>query len=176
MHNKKINFVKAKTYRVIAGFNDPSVSAIAAQITTDHGSGDYVNDNSDVLSELTDLENLFPANFALLDIDLSGHVLVGGYKTGATPWGFKKNEDYGLFFFRMLYLDGTPATGIVPIAERALGAAGFAALTNAPDELDQGYYYIDIVAADLNSDSEVAMRFRYSGCRLVWYKIPIQGK
>lgn len=95
-----------------------------------------------------------------------------------TPWGFKKNTNYGPFVFYLVSSSDhiTPATGLTVAATRSLDGGAFSSTTNAVSEIGGGFYKVNVVAADLNATAEVALRFAAAGADPVWFKIPLQGK
>jgi hypothetical protein len=76
----------------------------------------------------------------------------------------KKNVAFDNFMFKMFDVDGDPATGKTVTATRAIDGGAFAACTNSVAEMSDGYYSIDLSAADLNGDS-IALKFTASGCK-----------
>lgn len=70
-----------------------------------------------------------------------------------------KNQPLAAFQFLMT--DSTlhaPKTGLTVTAQRSLDGGGFAACANSVVEVGNGWYKIDLAAADLNGNS-VALRF-----------------
>jgi hypothetical protein len=80
--------------------------------------------------------------------------------------GIKKNTALSAFSFLMVDdTDGkTPETGLTVTAQRMLDGAGFNAATNSPVEVSNGWYKIDLSAADLNGNV-VVLRFSAAGAR-----------
>jgi len=76
----------------------------------------------------------------------------------------KKNTAALNFCFPMYDNNGNPKTGLTVTAQRRIDNGAFAACTNAPTEVANGWYTIDLTAADLNGNS-VALRFSCSGNR-----------
>lgn len=74
----------------------------------------------------------------------------------------KKNVAYAAFTFMMYDTNGDPATGLTVTAQRSLDGAAFAACANAVAEIGNGWYKIDLAAADLNADN-VALKFTATG-------------
>jgi hypothetical protein len=64
----------------------------------------------------------------------------------------KQNTALNDFVFTMVLSSDhvTPATGLTVTAERSIDGAAFAATTNSPTEISNGYYSIDLSAADMN--------------------------
>jgi hypothetical protein len=88
-----------------------------------------------------------PTNFSSLAIDSSGRVT---YAPGEMQ--VKTNTALNNFAFLMVSSSDhvTPKTGLTVTAQRAINGGAFAACTNAPTELANGIYLINLSAADLN--------------------------
>ena len=117
-----------------------------------------------------------PTNFSALAITAGGAVTAGTVsdKTGYTLAGttdanvvsvaaaasnIKKNTALANFMFLMT--DSTthaPKTGVAVTATRSLDGAAFGACANAVSEIGNGWYKINLAAADLNGNN-VALRF-----------------
>lgn len=83
--------------------------------------------------------------------------------TDNLPSAVKKNTALNAFpFFMVRSTDHvTGATGLAVTAERSLDGGAFAPTTNAPTEIANGIYIINLSAADLNANT-VALRFTAS--------------
>jgi hypothetical protein len=77
-----------------------------------------------------------------------------------TPGRVTKNTALAAFPFKMVLSSdhATAATGLTVTATRSLDGAAFAACANAVSEISNGWYKIDLAAADLNANT-VALRF-----------------
>ena len=80
-------------------------------------------------------------------------------------WGFPKNAIYNNFMFQMFLASdhATPATGVAVTATRSIDGAAFAACANAVTEISNGWYKINLAAADLNGNL-IALRFTAALC------------
>lgn len=76
----------------------------------------------------------------------------------------KKNTALANFAFVMLNTAGTPQTGLTVTATRSLDGAAFGACANAPTEVANGWYVINLTAADMNG-TNVALRFTAATAR-----------
>jgi hypothetical protein len=76
----------------------------------------------------------------------------------------KKNTALSNFpFYLVLSSDHvTPATGKTVSAYRSIDGGAFAACTNSPTEISNGFYKIDLSAADMNGDT-ISLRFSATG-------------
>lgn len=88
-------------------------------------------------------------------------------KTGyslSSDFRVKKNTALPKFMFMMIDSSdhATPITGRTVTAERSIDGAAFAACANSVTEISDGWYYIDLAAADLNGDV-IALRFAATG-------------
>ncbi len=95
-----------------------------------------------------------PNNFDLLSIDSSGHVRV--------QTGVRKNTALANFQFVMVDASQAPTAGLTVTATRNIDNAGFAACANAVAEVANGWYVINLAAADLNGDV-IALRLVAAG-------------
>jgi hypothetical protein len=116
------------------------------------GDGDWAELQTDMDAILVDTSTTIPASIAALQADL--------------PVKLTKNTAFTNFMFKMVdATDGyTAETGIAVTATRSLDGAAFAACANAATEVSNGWYKIDLDAADLNGDM-VVLRFTGTGCR-----------
>lgn len=64
--------------------------------------------------------------------------------------------------FLLVDTDGAPVTDLTPTVEVSQDAGAFSAATNAPAEISDGWYQIDLTAAEMNADT-VAVRFSGTG-------------
>jgi len=99
----------------------------------------------------------FPANFSSLSIDSNGRVKIqGGITKNAALSGFE--------FYMALSSDHvSPATGKSVTATVSLNGGTFAGTTNSPVEIANGWYKVDLAAADLNGNV-VALSFAATSC------------
>lgn len=75
----------------------------------------------------------------------------------------KKNKVLAAFPFPMLdILNQNPTTGLTVTAQRSLDGGAFAACTNPVTEIGNGFYKIDLSAADTNGDT-IAFNFSAVG-------------
>lgn len=76
----------------------------------------------------------------------------------------KQNTALNDFVFTMVQSGDhiTPATGLTVTAERSIDGAAFAATTNSPTEMTNGYYSIDLSADDMNG-RVIALKFTAAG-------------
>lgn len=101
------------------------------------------------------LTQSFPSNFASMAITAAGLV--------SPTSNVKKNTASAGFSFVMTdATTHTPQTGLTVTGERSLDGAAFGALANAITEVAEGWYTIDLAAADVNGD-HVALRFTATG-------------
>lgn len=84
--------------------------------------------------------------------------------TDALPEGFKKNTAFSNFVFFMADSTDhvTGKTALTVTAQRSIDGGAFAACTNAVAEIANGWYKINLSAADLNGDS-IALKFTATG-------------
>jgi hypothetical protein len=85
----------------------------------------------------------------------------------ANPPGIKKNTALANYMFRMSdAATGDPKTGLTVQVQRALdGAATFTTATNSPaTEMANGWYKINLTAADMNGDT-VAIKCTATGAK-----------
>ena len=75
-------------------------------------------------------------------------------KTDALPSGPAKNVALANFEFLMVLSsdDVTPGLGLTVTGEVSIDGAAFTALTNAITEISEGFYKVNLAAADLNGD------------------------
>ena len=75
-------------------------------------------------------------------------------KTDALPSGPAKNVALANFEFLMILSsdDVTPGLGLTVTGEVSIDGAAFTVLTNAITEISEGFYKVDLAAADLNGD------------------------
>ena len=76
----------------------------------------------------------------------------------------KKNTALNSFTFVMLNTSGNPQTGLTVAAQRSIDGAAFAACANSVSELANGWYTINLAAADLNG-TNIALRFSATSAR-----------
>ena len=76
------------------------------------------------------------------------------------PEGIKKNQAFTNFAFKMVLESDhlSAATGLTVTATRAIDGGTFADCTNSPTEMSNGFYKINLSAADLNGDF-ITLRF-----------------
>jgi len=74
----------------------------------------------------------------------------------------QKNVAISNFQFFMQDSSGVAVTGLSITSERSIDGAAFAATTNSAAEISDGWYDIDLSAADLNGDT-IALRFSGTG-------------
>jgi uncharacterized protein YeeX (DUF496 family) len=93
-------------------------------------------------------------------------VWAAGTRTLTDGAGIKKNTALTAFpFLMVLDSDGkTPATGLTVAAQRMIDGVGFSPATNVPTEKSNGWYLIDLSAADLNGNT-IVLRFSATGAR-----------
>jgi hypothetical protein len=98
--------------------------------------------------------------------DIASNVWANGTRTLTNGAGIKKNTALNAFMFLMVDdTDGkTPETGLTVTAQRSLDGAAFALCANSAMEVSNGWYKIDLAAADLNGDT-VVLRFSGAGSR-----------
>lgn len=97
----------------------------------------------------------FPTNFALLAIDANGRTkTLGGLTIDTALAGFA---------FQMTNsTTHAPQTGLSVTGTRALNGGAFGALANGISEIGNGWYTVNLAAADLNG-ATVALRFIAQG-------------
>lgn len=79
--------------------------------------------------------------------------------------GLKKNQAWNNFTFLMVDASNNPATGLTVTATRSIDGSAFGAGTlGAVTEISDGYYKLNIPAADLNGDT-VTLKFAASGAK-----------
>jgi len=101
------------------------------------------------------LTQSFPANFASLSIDATGHVLV--------ITGLNTNVAVPNFPFVMTdAVNHQPMTGLTVTPTRRIDGGAFAAAANAVTEIANGWYTIDWAASDLNG-ATIAVRMTAAG-------------
>lgn len=76
----------------------------------------------------------------------------------------KKNTALSNFTFVMLNTSGNPQTGLTVSPTRSIDGAAFAACANSVTELANGWYTINLAAADLNG-TNIALRFTAAAAR-----------
>jgi len=155
------------TLAAIAALNDVSSaeaqSAVAAALTA------YTSATSSQVSAVTSTLSALIA--ALNDVgaaDIRGAV---GLATGNLdtqlaaiashlPEGITKNQAFTNFAFKMVLESDhlSAATGLTVTATRAIDGGTFADCTNSPTEMSNGFYKINLSAADLNGDF-ITLRF-----------------
>lgn len=89
------------------------------------------------------------------------------------PQRVTKNTALSAFMFVMRNSAGTPTAGLTVTATRSLDGAAFASCTNSVTEVSNGWYKIDLAAADLNANV-VALRFTATGAVDTNLTIPTQ--
>ena len=80
------------------------------------------------------------------------------------PSAVQRNTALSDFPFTMVDSAGAPLTGLTVSATRRIDAGVFAAAANAPTEIADGWYTINLAAADLNG-ATIALRFTATGAR-----------
>lgn len=101
------------------------------------------------------LTQAFPTNFSSLSITAAGLV--------APVSNIKKNTALAKFMFTMTdSTTGAEKTGLVVTGTVSIDGAAFGALTNAVSEVANGWYKVDLAAADLNGNN-IALRFTATG-------------
>jgi hypothetical protein len=78
--------------------------------------------------------------------------------------GVVKNVALANFTFRMLDTSGNPATGATVTATRRIDGGTFDACANSVSEVGNGFYTINLAAADLNG-TVITLRFTATGCK-----------
>ncbi len=112
------------------------------------------------ISDLTEAQSNTQADLALTD---AGVTTARMAKLDNSPEGVAKNTALNNFMFLMR--DSTtdaPKTGLTVTPTRSLDGAAFTGTANAVTEVSDGYYKIDLAAADLNGDI-VALKFTSAG-------------
>lgn len=109
-------------------------------------------------TEIADIQARLPAALVGGRIDAS----VGAIAAGVLP--IKKNAAFNNFEFLMINSNDhvSPKTGLTVTAERSIDGGAFAACTNAPSEIGNGVYKIDLSASDLNGDV-ITLKFTGTG-------------
>ena len=168
-------FISGDTAAILVDTNEmqgklPVNNFMGSSVTTDK------DDEIDAIKAVTD--NL-PNSGALNDLatnlaetrHISGDlVLVSGdtvaikAKTDNLPEGIKKNTAYSNFqFFMRDTSDHVSAkTGLSVSSNRSIDGGAFASTANSPSEISNGFYKIDLDAADLNGDT-ISFRFSATG-------------
>lgn len=85
-----------------------------------------------------------------------------GPVTLANVQGVRKNAALNNFEFMMYDSANAPKTGLTITAQRSIDGAAYASCANAPSEISNGLYKINLAAADLNGDV-ITLRFSGSG-------------
>jgi hypothetical protein len=85
-----------------------------------------------------------------------------GYALAASQIPFKKNTALAGFSFPMFSAAGVPLTGLTITAKRFIDGGAISSTTNAAVEVSNGFYKIDLSAADLNGNS-ISFIFTASG-------------
>jgi len=95
---------------------------------------------------------------------VSGDTVAIKAKTDNLPEGIKKNTAYSNFqFFMRDTSDHVSAkTGLSVSSNRSIDGGAFASTANSPSEISNGFYKIDLDAADLNGDT-ISFRFSATG-------------
>lgn len=91
----------------------------------------------------------------LLEVELTA-------TTNQLAMQLQKNVAYAGFQFVMLDVNGAGKTGLTVTATRSLDAGGFSACANAVTEIANGWYTIDLAAADTNG-KDIALNFTATG-------------
>lgn len=130
---------------------------------------DVVNVGADVINDTAVAANVTIASVTGAVGSVTAPVTVGtnNDKTGyalAADVRIKKNTALAKFPFAMVdSVDHvTPKTGLTVSAQRSLDGVAFASCANAPVELSNGVYLIDLAASDLNADT-VCLKFTATG-------------
>lgn len=95
------------------------------------------------------------------ELHWSGTVEIGLSTINARfPVRMAKNTAFSNFVFKMVQSGNhvTPLTGAVITSQRSIDGGAFAAASNSASEISNGWYKIDLSAADLNGDS-IALKF-----------------
>jgi len=79
-------------------------------------------------------------------------------KTDNFPEAIQRNTAFANFPFTMVDSSGDPLTGLTVTATRRVDGGAFAACANSVTEVGNGWYTIDLAAADLNG-TIIALRF-----------------
>ncbi len=107
-------------------------------------------------NQIDDLSGRLPAALVAGRIDANVGAIDAGLLT------IKKN--IALNNFEFLMIDAvdhiTPKTGLTVTAERSIDGGAFAACANAPSEIGNGIYKINLAAGDLNGD---VITFKFTG-------------
>lgn len=74
----------------------------------------------------------------------------------------KKNTALSNFPFQMVDSSGAPLTGLTVAGQRGIDGAAFGSTTNSPTEVSNGWYKINLAAADVNG-TVIALRFSAGG-------------
>jgi hypothetical protein len=104
------------------------------------------------------------------EFDWTGTAVVGqtgdnfAFLSAHLPGRMAKNVAFSNFEFVMVDSTDhvTPKTGLTITAQRSIDGAAFAACANAPTEVGNGTYKIDLAASDLNGNA-VTLRFAATG-------------
>lgn len=138
------------------------------------GTYDETTDSQEALRDRGDAAYLTATGFATVNPDNSGIASAAAAAASAAtdtaqikadlPQRITKNTALAKFpFFVVDSADHvTGKTGLTVTAERSLDGAAFAACTNAVTEIANGWYHIDLAAADLNANT-VAFKFTATG-------------
>jgi hypothetical protein len=119
--------------------------------------------SGDVAAILVDTGTTLDGKIDTIDTEvglISGDTAAIKIKTDELPDGIKKNTALTNFTFFMAKSSDhvTAQTGLSITSERSLDGGAFAGTANSATEISDGFYKIDLDAADLNGDI-VALRF-----------------
>ena len=117
-------------------------------------------DASDIASSFTTVNTKLDTIDDFLDTEIAAIKA----KTDNLPEGIKKNTALSSFMFMMIDStdDVSAKTGLTVTAERSIDGGAFAGCANAVTEVAEGWYKIDLAAADLNGDV-IALKFTAAG-------------
>jgi hypothetical protein len=119
-----------------------------------------------VVIYLTGAANMAPC---VLEIELTATNNQNGNNFGLAylpqaPMMVKKNQALAAFAFPMFNASGSPTTGLTVTAQRTIDGGAFGSCTNAVTETANGWYQINLSAADLNG-TVIGLRFSASGAQ-----------
>jgi hypothetical protein len=139
----------------VTGFNDPTAAAIADAVLDEAAIG-----HTGVIA--TNLDAAVTSRLASGTVAADVTAIKG--KTANLPEGVKKNTALaGFEFFMADAADHVTAkTGLTVAAERSIDGGAFAACANAPTEVSDGIYTIDLAASDLNG-TVITLKFSATG-------------
>lgn len=120
--------------------------------------------------ELTGIDNQDGVRMGMTALPNAAAGGAGGLPTGdatnsvkiQTP--VKRNTAMNVFGFVMLNTSGNPQTGLSVVAQRNIDNGGFAPCANSVTEVGNGWYVINLAAADLNG-TQIELRFTAASAR-----------